>query len=207
MTVFGTGNQALWHTRYLREYYTIEEVVHVSSSSSEDIQSDKTKSRLRAFQERAGLDVANASIISQNDPTLSTHIRTSDLIVCCRASTTPLFRAEDVKPSTVVILVGSYKPTMRDVDGRLVMRAQKALLLDSRTSCALESGEIGDAVEMRLDLKSASEVGELVSRGEYVSFTDIAIFKSVGLAVQDSCIARLVYEKACEMRLGRSVEM
>jgi ornithine cyclodeaminase/alanine dehydrogenase-like protein (mu-crystallin family) len=50
------------------------------------------------------------------------------------------------------------------------------------------------------------ELGEVLANPEGVEWAEIAVFKSVGLGIQDLAIARQVFDCAKEMGLGTRVE-
>ncbi|KAJ7186873.1 hypothetical protein C8R46DRAFT_1058280 [Mycena filopes] len=96
------------------------------------------------------------------------------LIICATSSTTPLFPSAWVRARTHVILIGSYKPTMHEVDAALVRRAlplpssttdtstppsPSRLLVDSRHACLAEAGEL---IGAGISGNQVTEIGELV---------------------------------------------
>jgi ornithine cyclodeaminase len=119
------------------------------------------------------------------------------------SSTAPLFAAEDVKPGVHVVLIGSYKPHMREVEDALLSRVG-AVLVDSREACAHEAGEL-----QNIDPAQLVELGELVNGDsealDRAKSGEVTLFKSVGLGVQDVAIAGLVLDEAEKMGLGTEV--
>ncbi len=96
------------------------------------------------------------------------YVRLADVIVCATSATEPLFPGAWVKTGAHVVLVGSYKPSMHEVDQALILRSIHApsnadvapvLLVDSRAACLCEAGELIDA---QLDAAQLTELGELV---------------------------------------------
>ena len=102
-------------------------------------------------------------------------IHAANIIICATSSTLPLFPSSWVKSGTHVILVGSYKPSMQEVEETLVKRAVPAtrpiddqqinqvLIVDSRLACMQEAG---DLLKAGVDPTSMLEIGELISRKE-----------------------------------------
>ncbi|KAF5327897.1 hypothetical protein D9619_004856 [Psilocybe cf. subviscida] len=100
-------------------------------------------------------------------------VRAADIIVCATSSTEPLFPSAWVRNGTHVILIGSYKPIMHEIDTALVRRALPTstpsshetsrripiLLVDSREDCLKEAGELITA-GTRSD--HVTEIGELL---------------------------------------------
>jgi len=106
-------------------------------------------------------------------------LRSTDIIVCATSSTSPLFPSSWVKDGTHVILIGSYTPTMQEVDKPLILRALgrrspttdtdeltsiPTLLVDSREACSHEAGELINAA---IKPEQVTEIGELVLTDEY----------------------------------------
>lgn len=135
-----------------------------------------------------------------------------------------------MKTGAHVILVGSYKPSMREIDRALVLRSVHAapnadvapvLLVDSRAACLREAGELIDAQLIDAQL---TELGELipldasgqVNLGRYRALLaaarprhdvpgfdgPVTIFKSVGVGLQDVAIASAIVAKAAELGEG-----
>jgi ornithine cyclodeaminase/alanine dehydrogenase-like protein (mu-crystallin family) len=150
-------------------------------------------------------------------------VRNADIICRATPSTAPLFPSESVHPGTHIILVGSYTPEMAEVDSALVRRA-RVVLVDSRSACAVEAGEL---IAASVPQTCVVEVGELLRRApapahgdeprgwepdaqriaEVLSAGngDITIFKSVGIGAQDVAIAVVTVDWAREMGIGTVV--
>ncbi|KAJ6524452.1 hypothetical protein DFH09DRAFT_1250833 [Mycena vulgaris] len=149
-------------------------------------------------------------------PTL---LLSASLVICATSSTVPLFPSAWVPEGAHIMLIGSYKPTMHEVDGTLVQRAlsSRGLVVDSRSACLAEAGELIDA---GVTADQLVEIGELVSFGADGALLDparrllaaptdtgsVTIFKSVGVGLQDVAIACAVVQKAEEMGIGSHVE-
>jgi ornithine cyclodeaminase len=95
-----------------------------------------------------------------------------------------LFNSVDVTSQTRIILIGSYKPHMREVDNELIRRAG-LVVVDSAEACLAESGELIGSKKRDEDLV---ELGELVDdeelRDKVVKSGDIVLFKSASLLVR-----------------------
>ena len=109
-----------------------------------------------------------------------------------------------VKPGAHVISVGACRPNQREMDPALVARAR--LFVDSRAAALVESGDVVMGMhEGRFGADHiVAELGEVVNgatgrRGD----TEITIFKSLGLAVEDVTAADLAYRRAIERGIGK----
>ncbi|KAF4622321.1 hypothetical protein D9613_009269 [Agrocybe pediades] len=110
---------------------------------------------------------------SEESTSLENSVKDADIIICATSSTSPLFPSEWVKAGTHVILIGSYKPTMHEVDSNLILRSIKtsgdnrlssssrmpALFVDSREACLEEAGEL---IQARIKPDEMVEIGELI---------------------------------------------
>jgi ornithine cyclodeaminase/alanine dehydrogenase-like protein (mu-crystallin family) len=144
----------------------------------------------------------------------------ADLVICATSSTIPLFPSAYVREGTHIILIGSYKPDMKEVDRDLISRSLKGtLLVDSKDACLREAGELIDARVQPEELKEFGQLLPADSQGDLdlraldkvldehrPKKTDlersfegpVSIFKSVGLGIQDVAIAVAVVQKALD---------
>jgi ornithine cyclodeaminase len=133
----------------------------------------------------------------------------ADIIVLVTSSPTPVLENGWVKPGAHVISVGACRPTQREMDPALVARAR--LFVDSRAAALVESGDVVMGIqEGRFGADHiVAELGELIadpSRDGRRSDTEITIFKSLGLAVEDVTAAELAYRRAAERGIGQQLE-
>ncbi len=130
-------------------------------------------------------------------------ITEADIICTATSSTEPLFSGDLPKPGCHINLIGSYKPSMHEVETTLIRRARRGVFVDSITACLEEAGEI---IEARLDEGSLYEIGTLIDDPPTWKDDIVTIFKSVGLGLQDVTIATRVLEKAEAMGIGTLIE-
>ncbi|KAA1470868.1 NAD-P-binding protein [Dentipellis sp. KUC8613] len=150
-------------------------------------------------------------------------VRAADFICTATSATAPLFPAEWVKAGAHVMLVGSYTPQMREVDGALLRRAGAGgVVVDSRAACLVEAGEL---IAAGLRGEELTEVGELVrataGEGEGMEWAyereearceavkragDVTVWKSVGVGAQDVAVVCAVVGMAREKGVGTLVE-
>lgn len=160
------------------------------------------------FTEHSNLTVQSlCPEVNGFEESLREALGSASIIVCATPSTKALFSSNYVHAGTHVILIGSYKPHMREVDDDLVKRAVSGtLLVDSWEACSQEAGELLSAGISRSDVV---EIGELAERRELAFRGDgingpITMFKSVGIGLQDVAIATAVV-RAAEDREGLGV--
>ena len=132
----------------------------------------------------------------------------ADLIVLVTSSPTPVIESGWVKPGAHVISVGACRPNQREMDPELVARGR--LFVDSRAAALVESGDVVLGIqEGRFTADHiVAEIGELVNGAAgRRSQTDITIFKSLGLAVEDVMAADLAYRRAVEQGIGMELTL
>jgi alanine dehydrogenase len=132
----------------------------------------------------------------------------ADVIVLVTASPTPVIESGWVKPGAHVISVGACRPTQREMDPALTARAR--LFVDSRQAALVESGDVVLGIqEGRFGADHiAGEIGEVVNGAPgRRSDTDITIFKSLGMAVEDVTAADLAYRRAVERGIGTELTL
>ena len=129
----------------------------------------------------------------------------ADVIVVVTVSTEPVFDANRVKKGAVVSGVGSYTAEMNEIDPKLFKLADK-IYFDSKDACIAESADI--QIPLREGLVSleglTGDIGEF-ALGEISgreADDEIIIFKNVGLGILDLVIAKLIYEKAKNRKIG-----
>jgi alanine dehydrogenase len=124
-------------------------------------------------------------------------LENADIICATTSSSVPVFSAGNVKPGAHINAIGSYRPDMAELDAATVCGAR--VFVDSLEAAQRGAGELIQAAEARLwswsDL--AGELSDLVlGRVEgRRSESEITLFKSVGLAVQDATAAHTIYAK------------
>ena len=129
----------------------------------------------------------------------------ADLVVLATASRHAVVGNEWIGAGAHVCAVGACRPTHREMDTALVSRAR--LFVDSREGALAEAGDVVLPIaEGAFDHSHiAGELGEVASGAVSgrASPTEITIFKSLGMAVEDIAAAHLAYVKAAERGLGR----
>jgi ornithine cyclodeaminase/alanine dehydrogenase-like protein (mu-crystallin family) len=130
----------------------------------------------------------------------------ADVIVLVTSSPTPVLEDGWVRPGAHVISVGACRPNQREMDPALVARAR--LFVDSRAAALVESGDVVLGMhEQRFGADHiVAELGEVANgaTGRRTS-TEITIFKSLGLAVEDVTAADLAYRRAVERGIGQTL--
>ena len=161
------------------------------------------KSRTRARAEELAAELGTRFKVPEVEVVEeSSIVREADIVIAATTSSTPVFDGADLQPGTHVTGVGSFTPTMQEVDATTVHRAR--VVVDSREACLAEAGDI-----ILAGGKIDCEIGEIVNgaRPPRRNDEEITFFKSVGVAAQDAVAAAAILRRAEEEKLGKTVEM
>jgi ornithine cyclodeaminase len=137
-------------------------------------------------------------------------VRGADMIVTATNSLSPVFPADLVAPGVHVTAIGSYRPGMQELPTGLIS-PQVKVVVDSREAALEESGDL--VIPIRNGLFSPddihAELGELVlgKRPGRERPDEVTVYKSVGLAVMDMVVGRVMYERAVELGVGTEVDL
>ncbi len=136
-------------------------------------------------------------------------VRYSDLLVTVTTAKDPIVQVEWLKPGVHINAVGSHRPDLREIDGATLKRAK--VVVDSRAAVMAECGDILLALKEQ-SIGAADihgEIGEVLAgaKAGRISPSEITLYKSVGIAIQDVATAQMVYRKALAQDVGTNVEI
>jgi alanine dehydrogenase len=122
----------------------------------------------------------------------------ADIVSCSTSSSTPILAGKWLKPGAHVDLIGSFQPHKRESDDEVVLRAR--IFVDTFQGALHEGGDVVDPIVRGVIDRSRIE-GELADLASgrvkgRASATEITMFKSVGTAIEDLAMARLVVDAA-----------
>ncbi|GGA79828.1 ornithine cyclodeaminase family protein [Ornithinibacillus halotolerans] len=196
--VIGTGGMALEQVLGVLEVRDIEEIKLFNRTAEKAI----------AFKEKLmqnGVAVT-IEIFNQSEEVVTT----SDIINCATRSYKPVFDGILLQPGTHINGVGSFLPTMREVDQTTIDRAGK-IVVDDMVGVKEEAGELihADANSDWSFSDIHAELSDIVNNDQLVRESDeeITFFKSVGAAYFDLVVAAGVYNKLKEKEIGLNIEI
>lgn len=133
----------------------------------------------------------------------------ADIVVTATSSAAPVFDGRWLAPGTHISGIGSHAPHMRELDTETVRRAR--LIVDHRAAALAEAGDVMLPIQEGA-ITADHIVGELgeVLEGRIpgrTSASEVTLFKSVGLAIQDVAVAARVYALAIERGIGQPVQL
>lgn len=136
-------------------------------------------------------------------------IRGADVVVATSTSKTPIIKYPWLKPGAHINGVGSHSPDAREIAGEVIARAR--VVVDSREAALTEAGDLLIPIAEGLVTAEqlSDELGEVLEgmKPGRTSPDQITVYKSVGIAIQDMAVAKLVYQKAIDAGIGTEVEL
>jgi ornithine cyclodeaminase/alanine dehydrogenase len=193
--IFGAGVQAKM------QLWAVTEARKLSKALVYDLSEEAVKKFIAEMGAKLNLE-----IIPAGNPD---EVLTADILVAATSSSTPVFNGNKVRHGTHINGIGSHTPAARELDTAIVKRSK--FVGDSFEACFKEAGDIIIPVNAGEIPKEHfyAELGELITgkKAGRVNDSEITLFKSNGLAIQDAATAKLVYEKAVAAGIGARVEI
>ena len=135
-------------------------------------------------------------------------VRGADLVVTATSSLEPVIQRDWIASGAHVNAIGTHSPKSREVDSATMAAAR--IFVDRRESALNESGDyLLAAAEGVVSPESIiGEIGELLvgRKTGRTSQSEITLFKSLGLAIEDVACAEYLHRKALDQRLGTWVD-
>lgn len=198
LTIIGTGAMAFEQTLGILAVREIETMLLFN----------RTTEKAHQFKEKLIDHGVKANIKVVGD--VNSAVSMADIVCCATKSTTPVFDGDYLKPGTHVIGVGSYLPTMCEIDRTTILRASK-IVVDDLEGVTEEAGELIEAnhsgewtfdnIHGELELLVNNKIAARENDEE------ITFFKSVGASYYDLAVAKGVYLKALENNIGILVDL
>jgi ornithine cyclodeaminase len=131
-------------------------------------------------------------------------VRDADLIVTATSSSEPVISKDWISPGAHVNAIGTHSPNSREVDSATMAAAR--IFVDRRESALNESGDYLLAANEGVVTPDSivGEIGELLigTKTGRTSATEITLFKSLGLAIEDVACAEYLYHEAQSQNAG-----
>lgn len=194
--VVGAGNLAIEHVRAIAGIREIDSVVVWSRSAA-------TVDRFRTGIEDLELKVRSAHSIEQV-------ARESDIICTLTPSVEPILRGRWLNEGAHLNVVGAApRPDEREVDGETMARSR--IVVDSRSTALSKSGDARLAIAEGAitDSDIAIELGDVIvgrATGRRTE-SEITLFDSTGIGLEDLAVAQLVINRARELEVGAPINL
>jgi ornithine cyclodeaminase/alanine dehydrogenase-like protein (mu-crystallin family) len=195
LAIIGTGVQARSHLLAIAAVRPLDRV-RVAGR-------DQAKARRLAEDMRELATVPVTACASAADA-----VAGAGIIVTATSSAEPVLRKDWLAPGAHINAVGACVPQARELDAETMAAA--ALFTDSRESVASEAGDyvLAQAEGAVGPGHVRAEIGELLTGAApgRAADTEITVFESLGLAVEDLAAAALAYAKAVDQGAGTLVD-
>jgi ornithine cyclodeaminase len=196
VAILGAGTQASSH---------IEAMLAVREISRIRVWS-RDPDKLRAFAEEQS---ARHGVAVEPAADVATAVADADIICTTTSAREPLLSAGVLEPGMHINAVGASIPSWRELDPDVLPLV--TLFTDRRESLANEAGEYIQGLEEGFVEAGlvVPEIGEVLN-GDHpgrTSETEITLFRSLGLAVEDIASAQMVYRRAVERGVGTEVDL
>ena len=195
MAVFGAGAQARGQVEAVACCHELDQV-RVFSPTAE-------RRERFAAEMSSRLDVAVVPCASPAEA-----LEGAGIVTTITTSSRPVFEPEQLGEGVHINAAGSNSLVRTEIDPRLVRDAR--VVVDSRVQAREEAGDLLLGAErgwLRWD--TLIELGEIVAGrapGRELP-TQLTVFESQGLGIQDVAVAARVYERAVERGVGRRVDV
>jgi len=194
VSIVGAGFQARYFIRFVPEVFGVESLkiydINPSAASS-----------LANFVQKMGFDCEVCNSLKDS-------LRKASVILEATTSKETVIHLENLNPPVHVISIGVTGANVSLIEKNVILQAEM-IVVDSKKAVMEEVGDLRPLIEEGLlREEEILEIGDVIT-GKKIRRTDsgITVFKSVGLAIQDTCAAGLAYRRAIEKRKGRIIEI
>jgi ornithine cyclodeaminase/alanine dehydrogenase len=195
--IFGAGVQAKTQLVAVNEVRKLKEVKVF------DVISENARKFSEEMTQRLGIKV-----VPQKTP--EDVVKGSDIVIAATTSKVPVFDGQLLTDGTHVNGIGSHQgPGIKELDEVTIKRAK--VVVDQKEAALKEAGDLIDPISKGVISADHihAELGELVTgtKEGRTNNSEITVFKSVGLAIQDVSTAAKVYELARAKGIGKTIEI
>ncbi|XP_039588041.1 ketimine reductase mu-crystallin [Passer montanus] len=170
LCILGAGVQAYSHYDIFTELFTFKEVRVWN----------RTKEKAVKFASSVSGPVRVCSSAQEA-------VTGADVIVTVTMATAPILFGDWVKPGAHINAVGASRPDWRELDDELMKNS--VLFVDSRDAALTESGDV-----ILSGAEIFAELGEVLKGTKPALPEKTTVFKSLGMAVEDTVAAKFVYD-------------
>jgi alanine dehydrogenase len=192
-TICGCGNQGRISLKALMKVRSIKKCF------AYDIDPSQTKKFAAEFS-------SNLEIVPTTVEELGAVISQSQVVITCSPSSKPYVRSADISPGTFIAAVGADSEGKHEIFPELFASSKIVVdLLDQ----AATIGDLRFALEEHLISANdvCAELGDIIAgqKPGRQSTSEVIIFDSTGLAIQDAAAAAVVFENALAAGLGKEI--
>lgn len=183
--LLGTGTQA---RTQLMAVCSVRDITRVEVFGRD---AERRKQFCAELSELCGTDV-----VSVDSPQQA--VSEKAVVITATTAREPVFAGSDLAPGTHLNVVGSNFLQKTEIDAETVRRSGR-IVCDSIEQCRLEAGDFCQAFEENItDWSAFIELADVLSRKQTgrASESEITLFKSVGLAIEDVAMAGELINRA-----------
>ena len=189
VVVFGSGPQAISHIQTLAAVLPPE--IKVSRVTFVARNLEKAKKRIPHLAELGLTTECAVQILGADTVEVQEQLQRADLVIAATTARSPLFDSSLLKDSVIVVAVGSHERDVREVDSKLLSRAQ--IVVETRASALREAGDVIMAIgEGSITEKSLNDLADVVCGRVTLNRDKPIFFKSSGMSWEDLVIARAI---------------
>jgi ornithine cyclodeaminase len=179
LLVVGTGALAPWMAEAHAQVRTYKRIVVWGR--------DSNKARVTA-SEIARTLAKDVEVTEQ----LEAAVKSADVITMATTSRSPILKGDWLKEGQHIDLVGAFIPEMLEVDAATILKSE--VFVDDLNACKIEAGDLIQAQRAGWSFdKVRGDLAQMVSAQSSRSGPSaITLFKSVGLALEDLVVAKLL---------------
>ncbi|MBS7620398.1 ornithine cyclodeaminase family protein [Candidatus Bathyarchaeota archaeon] len=182
--VVGCGVQGRMQAWAMAEVFNLEKI------NAFDISRERIECFARELEGTLGIDIH----ISEN---CEEAVENADIIATATTSKTPVVRRNWLSKDVHINAIGSFYPDHRELDSEIIKDAK--VVVDSREAVLDEAGDLLIPIREGKITRDHiyAELGEIllgIKKGR-TNGDKLTVFKSVGLAIQDSSVAKMVIDK------------
>jgi ornithine cyclodeaminase/alanine dehydrogenase len=194
--IIGTGVQGRTQIRGIAEVRDVQKV------RAFDVVPERCSSFCEEIRKELEVDAMPVS-----SPELA--VKGSEIVATSSTSKTPVLIGDWLDKGAHVNAIGSHTPDARELDASAVKRAK--LIVDSREVALREAGDIMIPISQGIIPAEHiyAELGEIVTgkKAGREGLSEITIFKSQGLAIQDVSTANKIYRLAKMRGVGKELAL
>lgn len=187
LTVIGAGEQAKTQLTGISHVRDLKEVRLV------DLELAKCTVLKNWAEKKLNANIRIVISISADEAT-----KDADIIVTCTTSSRPVLHGNCVKPGAHVNAIGSFTPTMQEIDEQTVLRSNK-IVTDAVQEAWRCAGDLIVPLKKRLISNTAAivELGDIITKKTKgrISASEITLYESVGFAPLDLAVAIETYKR------------
>lgn len=189
VVVFGSGPQAISHIQTLAAVLPAHLKVESVTFVVRDL--EKAEKRIPHLVELGLTAECAVQIFDADSAEVQDQLQRADLVIAATTARSSLFDSSLLKDSVIVVAVGSHEPDVREVDSKLLGRAQ--IVVETRASALREAGDVIMAInEGVITDKSLNDLADVVCGGVTLNRDKPIFFKSSGMSWEDLVIARAI---------------